>query len=131
MIWRVLLVEDTEERQAILTQLYRSHAFILVTTGARAISMLRAYTFDIISLDFNLRGDLKGTDVARALLETPNARARVVIHSLNPKGASALAELLPEAIVYQVSKMARTHAHLKHLREQIDELGPSYDWSDR
>lgn len=129
--WRVLLVEDTAERQQILTQLYRAHAWILVATGPRAITMLRAYRFDIVSLDFNLRGELDGADVARALRDGDNAGARVVIHSLNPRGAAQLAELLPAAVTYQVSRMARTHAHLKRLRARIDELGPAYDWTDR
>jgi CheY-like chemotaxis protein len=45
---RILIIEDTEERQKILTSLYRSHAWILVNTGHRAITLLKAYDFDII-----------------------------------------------------------------------------------
>lgn len=126
---RVLLVEDTEDRQKVLTQLYRAHAWVLVHTGARAVTLLAAFDFDIVSLDYNLRGDLSGEDVARALLASRNAGARVVIHSLNPRGVEAMRRLLPHAVVYPVSRMARSNAHLRRLRERIDELGPAYDWT--
>jgi CheY-like chemotaxis protein len=128
---RVLLVEDTEARQGVLTQLYRAHAWVLVTTGPRAVALLRAFEFDLVSLDYNLRGELRGTDVAHALAASRNAGARVVIHSLNPRGVEALRVILPDAVVYPVSRMAKTHAHLKWLRQQIDEQGVAFDWRDR
>ena len=57
-ILRVLLVEDTKDRQHILTSLYKKHAWILVNTGERAITLLNAYDFDIVSLDYNLGGQV-------------------------------------------------------------------------
>src|SRR5947209_7823252 len=92
---RVLIVEDTEDRQAALTQLFRSQAWILVDTGARAVTLLNAYKFDIISLDYNLRGPLSGADVARAIAESGNDAAGVVIHSMNPRGAEDISAVLP------------------------------------
>ncbi|RCJ37403.1 hypothetical protein A6770_40245 [Nostoc minutum NIES-26] len=79
---KVLLIEDTEERQQILTSLYRSHAWVLVNTGKRAIILLEAYDFDIISIDYNLRGELNGVDVAQCLRYSRNQNARIIIHSI-------------------------------------------------
>ena len=127
-ILRVLLVEDTQERQQILTSLYRSHAWILVNTGQRAIKLLKAYDFDIISLDYNLRGELNGADVAQALKHSRNQNARIIIHSLNPKGVNSILAILPDAIAYPVSKMIRSNKKFKDLRNKIDRLGGVYDW---
>jgi CheY-like chemotaxis protein len=126
---RVLIVEDTDERQQILTGLYRSHAWVLAHTGRRAITLLNAYDFDIISLDYNLRGELTGADVARAIPLSRNRQARVVVHSLNPKGVEEIRSILPHAVYYPVSKMVRSNAAFKRLRAYIDELGTAYDWT--
>jgi CheY-like chemotaxis protein len=127
-ILRVLLIEDTPERQDILKSLYRSHAWILVNTGQRAITLLHSYDFDIISLDYNLRGELDGADVAKVLTSSRNKNTQVIVHSLNPKGVKLILELLPSAIPYPVSKMIRSNQVFKHLRTKIDELGNFYDW---
>ena len=125
---RVLIVEDTEERQKILISLYRAHAWVLATTGRRAVSLLNAYDFDIISLDYNLRGGWTGADVAQALAASRNKNTRVIIHSMNPKGAVGIAQFLPEAIQFPVSKMVRSNRGFKSLREKIDKLGAAHDW---
>lgn len=126
---RVLLVEDTEERQQILTSLYKKHAWILVNTGERAIKLINAYDFDIVSLDYNLGGQLNGADVAKVLKSSRNKNARTIIHSLNPRGAKVMASILPDAIVYPVAKMVRSNKLFKYLRNQINELGCTYDWT--
>jgi len=125
---RVLIIEDTEERQKVLTSLYRAHAWILAHTGRRAITLLNAYDFDIISLDYNLRGDLSGADVAQAIANSRNKESRVIIHSMNPQGADRIAQILPQAVLFPVSKMARSNQAFKRLRSKIDELGVDYDW---
>jgi|SRR5260221_1446260 len=125
---RVLIVEDTEERQKVLTNLYRAHAWVLVNTALRAIAMVKAYEFDIISLDYNLRGDLDGNEVANAILHSQNSKARVVIHSMNPRGANELSQILPSAVQYPVSKMIRSNKVFKHLKDEIDRLGISFSW---
>jgi DNA-binding response OmpR family regulator len=66
VVLRVLIVEDTVERQGWLQSLYREHAWVLVHTAARAVRLLHAYDFDLISLDFNLAGPDNGEAVARA-----------------------------------------------------------------
>ncbi|KAF3885170.1 MULTISPECIES: cyclic-phosphate processing receiver domain-containing protein [Nostocales] len=77
---KVLPIEDTEERQRILTALYRSQAWVLVNTGKRAITLLKAYDFDIIFIDYNLRGELNGADVAQFIKSSRNQNARIIIH---------------------------------------------------
>ena len=101
---RVLIIEDTEERQQVLTSLYRSHAWMLVNTGHRAITLLNAYDFDIISLDYNLRGELTGADVAKEIKSSRNAATKIIVHSLNPKGVKKILNILPDAVIYPVSK---------------------------
>mgnify|MGYP002783412402 FL=1 len=125
---KVLIIEDTEERQQVLTSLYRSHAWMLVNTGRRAIMLLNAYDFDIISLDYNLRGELTGADVAKEIKSSRNAATKIIVHSLNPKGVKKILNILPDAVIYPVSKMVRSNKHFKHLRAKIDELGVDYDW---
>jgi CheY-like chemotaxis protein len=127
---RVLIIEDTEERQKVLISLYRSHAWILANTGNRAITLINAYDFDIISLDYNLRGELTGADVAKEIKSSRNAETSIIVHSLNPKGAKQILNILPNAISYPVSKMIRSNKTFKHLRTKIDELGVYFDWSN-
>ena len=126
---KVLLIEDTEERQQILTSLYKSHAWIMVNTGKRAIMLLNSYDFDIISIDYNLRGELTGADVAKVIKLSRNKNAKIIIHSLNPKGAKSILAILPHATIYPVSKLVRSNKHFKYLRSKIDELGIAYDWN--
>ncbi|MGB3695590.1 MAG: cyclic-phosphate processing receiver domain-containing protein [Spirulinaceae cyanobacterium] len=126
---RVLLIEDTQERQKILTSLYRNHAWILVKTGHRAIKLINAYDFDIISIDYNIGGELNGADVALALKDSRNRNSRMIVHSLNPKGAKSILTILPQAIYYPVSKMVRSNQKFKYLRQKIEELGVDYNWT--
>lgn len=125
---RVIIIEDTKERQEVLTSLYRSHAWILVSTAHRAITLLNAYDFDIISLDYNLDGELTGADVARAIASSRNRSARIVIHSMNPRGAEQIAKILPHAVLFPVSKMVRSNQAFRLLRNKVDELGAAFDW---
>jgi CheY-like chemotaxis protein len=125
---RVAIIEDTEERQEVLKSLYRSHAWVLVNTGRRAVTLLNAYDFDIISLDYNLDGDLTGADVARAIACSRNQNARIVIHSMNPKGAEQIARILPHAVMFPLSKMIRSNQAFRLLRSKIDDLGAAFDW---
>ena len=67
-----------------------------------------AYDFDIVSLDYNLGGQLNGADVAKILKYSRHKNVRVIVHSLNPKGAKAISLILPDAIVYPVAKMVRS-----------------------
>ena len=125
---RVLVVEDTRERQEILTSLYRDHAWILVHTVARARRLLDAYDFDVASLDYNLAGPGDGCDVARHLVVSRNARVRVVIHSMNPLGRERLLEIVPDAVVMPVDRIVRSNRELRRLRVALV-AGRDFDWS--
>ena len=127
--FRVLIVEDTPDRQAVLKSLYKNQAWVLVHTGQRALKLLGAFTFDIVSLDYNLAGDLTGADVAAGLLAHVAAGRRVVVHSQNPRGVTRILEILPGAIAYPVAKMARSNLRVRRLRAGIDSEGPKYDFA--
>lgn len=124
---RVLIVEDTPERQKVLVSLYRRHAWILVHTGRRAIAMLDAYEFDIVSLDYNLGDELTGEQVAQFLAGSPGKAARVIVHSMNPDGAQRIKAVLPEAILYPVHRMIRSNKTFKKLQESIATLVAAFD----
>ena len=85
---RVLILEDTPERQEILKQLYRDHAWVLVHTAQRAIRLLEAFEFDLVSLDYDLAGEVTGDEVARHICDGANRHVRVVVHSMNPQWAA-------------------------------------------
>lgn len=114
---------------SLLTSLYKAHAWILVNIGQRAITLLNAYDFDIISIDYNLHGELNGAEVAQALKCSRNKNARIIVHSLNPKGVKSILAILPGAIPDPVSKMVRANKTFKYLRGKIDELGAAYNWT--
>lgn len=126
---RVLIVEDTKERQQILISLYKKHAWVLVNTGERAVKLLNSYDFDIVSLDYNLGGQLDGASVAQNLKYSRNKHVRVIIHSLNPRGANKILSILPHAIIYPVAKIVRSNKVFKYIKSKIDELGHAYDWT--
>ena len=78
VLLRILIIEDTADRQELLQSLYREHAWVRVHTAARAICLLRAYDFDLISLDYNLAGQDTGEAVALALENGRQYRSKKV-----------------------------------------------------
>jgi len=127
VVLRVLIVEDTPERQEWLTGLYRDHAWVLVHTAARAIRLVSAYDFDLISLDYNLAGPDTGATVAEAIARSRNAQTPVLVHSMNPRGAGQLAKLLPHAACVPVGSLVKTNATAKRIREALQHGVPA-DW---
>lgn len=125
---RVLLVEDLPDRQAVLASIYRGHAWVAVTTGARAITLLTVFDFDIISLDYNLGGELTGADVAAAIATSRHRATRVVVHSQNPRGAAEICTHLPAAVRYPVSRMVRSNAVARRLRAALAAHGADFSW---
>lgn len=119
VVLRVLIVEDTRARQELLRAVFREHAWILVHTAARAITLVRAYDFDLISLDYDLAGREKGDAVAAAIRASRNATTPVLVHSMNPQGAKRLVEELPQAVWIPLSKMAARNARVKRIREAL------------
>ena len=127
-VLRILIVADTPERQEWLRQLYREHAWVLVHTAARAVRLVIAYDFDLISLDFNLAGPDNGAAVAEAIAGSRNARTPVLVHSMNPRGAGRLAELLPHAQCVPAGSLVKTNAVAKRVREAL-RAGVPANWS--
>jgi DNA-binding response OmpR family regulator len=73
-ILRVLIVEDSKERQEILKNLTRRHAWIAANTASIAIKYLSVFDFDLILLDYDLSGSGSGEDVARSYEHRPGSR---------------------------------------------------------
>lgn len=125
---RVLILEDTAERQKILTGLFKDQAWVLVHTAARALRLLDAFEFDVISLDYDLACEEKGDRVARHIRDGANRQARVIVHSMNPRGRDRIAVILPQAIVLPVASMINTNRTFLRLREELKK-GKDFDWS--
>ena len=125
----VLIVEDDPERQSILKNLFRSHAWILAHTADRAIRLIKAYRFAMVSLDYDLAGSGKGVDVAQVLADTENRDAYVLIHSMNGPGAEKIQQLLPRAVWVPINQITKTHAVFKRLRAEIVHV-PDIDWKN-
>jgi CheY-like chemotaxis protein len=126
-VLRILIVEDGPERQAILQRLAKDHAWILASTAARAVRLLESYPFDLVFLDYDLAGDARGDRVAGAIRRSQNARARVIVHSQSAPGAKRIAAVLPEADLVPLSKITRSNATFKRLREEMGR-GVDVDW---
>jgi CheY-like chemotaxis protein len=126
-ILRILIVEDTPERQAILQRLSKDHAWILVNTAARAVRLLESYPFDLIFLDYDLAGEARGDRVAEAIRRSKNARAKVIVHSQSAPGAKRIAAILPQADLVPLSKITRNNATFRRLREEAGR-GADVDW---
>jgi CheY-like chemotaxis protein len=123
----ILIVEDDPDRQDILKNLFKHHAWILVHTAKRAEHLIRAYRFDLISLDYDLAGPGKGEDVARAISQSENKSATILIHSMNGPGADKIKRLLPQAIWVPINRIIQSNAVFKCLQKEIGKL-PDIDW---
>jgi CheY-like chemotaxis protein len=124
---RILIVEDTPERQEVLTRLCKDHAWVLVHTVPRALKLLEAYDFDLIFLDYDLAAGEKGDRVASFIPQSRNAHAKVIVHTQNAPGAKRLQGFLPQADVVPFAKMIRNNATFKRLQEELAR-GVNLDW---
>jgi CheY-like chemotaxis protein len=127
MALRILIVEDTQTRQEALIRLCKDHAWVLVHTGRRAITLIRAYEFDLIFLDYDLAGLEKGDTVAEALAHSPNRETKVIVHAMNAIGAKKIQALLPRADLVPFSRMTKDNATFKRFRDQLAK-GVKIDW---
>jgi len=124
---RILIIEDSPDRQKILQQLFKDHAWILVHTAERAVRLLSVYDFDLIALDFDLATEKTGEDVAQFIAQSRNKNAKVIIHSMNHPGAVKITEILPDADIVPISKITRDNATFKRLREELTK-GVDINW---
>ena len=125
---RILIIEDTPARQEALTRLCREHAWVLVHTAARAMTLLSAYRFDLIFLDYDLAGPEKGEAVAAFIPQSPNREARVIVHAMNANGAAKIRAILPEAEIVPFSNIVRNNATVKRFKEALRQ-GADIDWA--
>ncbi len=125
---KILIVEDSVERQGILKDLYRDHAWILANTARRAIRLLAVYDFDLISLDYDLDGEDCGDTVAEFIKRSRNANSKVLVHSMNVQGVAQIQEHLPNSIAVPISKIIRDNRTFKRFRESINK-SLDIDWA--
>ncbi len=93
-----LVVEDCPERDAVLRRRLAGYDTFIARSYDEAVACLRARSFDVVSLDYDL-GGANGNDVAMRLAElsVPARPSHVVIHSMNPVGAQRIAATLRTA----------------------------------
>jgi CheY-like chemotaxis protein len=127
MVLRILIIEDTLDRQEVLTRLCKDHAWVLVHTARRAITLIHAYEFDLIFLDYDLAGPEKGDAVAAAIAHSPNLHSKVIVHAMNAAGAQKIQAILPQADLVPLSRMTKDNATFKRLRVQLAR-GVDIDW---
>jgi len=124
---KILIVEDSLERQKILKNLYKDHAWILVNTARRAIRLIEVYDFDIITLDYDLDGEDRGDKIADFIKRSRNANSKVLVHSMNVQGVTLIQEHLPDSIAIPFSKIIRDNQTFKRFREEVNK-GVDIDW---
>jgi CheY-like chemotaxis protein len=117
---KVLIVENTPERQTTLKHLFKDHAWVLVNTAKRAKMLLGAFDFDLILLDFDLDGPDTGEEIARHIPASRNAHAKVWIHSMNAQGAAKILHFLPDALALPYSKIIRDNLTFKALQAELE-----------
>jgi len=104
---KILILEDSPERQEKFARALRGHMMAFVDTARDAILFLQDDKFDTVFLDHDLggqvmveSGDGTGYEVACWLEQHPEHRPKqIIIHSLNPSGAARMKQALPCATV--------------------------------
>jgi CheY-like chemotaxis protein len=127
MTLRILIMEDTPARQEVLTRLCKDHAWVLAHTARRAITLIHAYEFDLIFLDYDLAGPERGDAVAAAIAQSPNLHSKVIVHAMNAAGAKKIQALLPQADLVPLSKITKDNVTFKRLKAQLAK-GVDIDW---
>lgn len=101
--WKVLILEDSEERIAWFKE--RLPNAMYAKTSVEAALLLAKHKFNVAFLDHDLhwmhQSTIKifkgtGREVAR-FMQTIKFKGLVVIHSRNPLGADMMCEYLPQA----------------------------------
>jgi CheY-like chemotaxis protein len=98
---RILFLDDDPTRIQKFKQAMIGHEVIAVETADDAIARLRAESFDAVSLDHDLGGEVyvaseehnTGYSVAKEMVTIEN-RPTTIIHSYNPVGAKRMADKL-------------------------------------
>jgi hypothetical protein len=126
-VLRILIVEDTPQRQEILRNLYKVHAWVMVHTVDRAKGLIEAYDFGLISLDYGLGGEKRGDEIASYISQFRNAGSKVIVHSMNAQGAKRILEILPRSEHVPLSKMTKDNSTFKRIQEKLSR-GAEINW---
>jgi len=102
---KVLIVEDSADRQNVLKNLYKFHQIEIAETSNDALCMLKMNSFDILHLDYDLDCESTSEIVAHELKKR-SLNCIIIIHSENPDGVTKLQELLPKSFTIPISHFA-------------------------
>lgn len=106
---RVLIVEDMPERVRFLSDLYGLQETIVCDNVGDAIMTLETRNSDLLLLDYDLRGEEKGSEIARYVAET-NKDLLVVVHSDNKSGTKAILGNLATAVILPITTQVNNSA---------------------
>lgn len=95
---RILFLDDDPTRTAKFLRESIGHEVSTAETAQEAIDLLRSRSFDRVSLDHDLGGEVfvpsehenTGYQVAKVVAEMPAPPPEVFIHSFNPAGAERM-----------------------------------------
>jgi DNA-binding response OmpR family regulator len=103
---KTLILEDNENRINWFQQRFTDITMVdFARTAEEGIKLVQENIYSLIFLDHDLGDRIfvdsndpnTGYQVAKAIVETDNKGAQIIIHSMNPGGANAIKSLLPNA----------------------------------
>ena len=80
---RILVVDDSSNRQELLGKVYSQHSVTISSTADEAVKHLKRDQYDVIHLDYDLDKNGNGQDVARFIAGVAH-NPLVLVHSENP-----------------------------------------------
>lgn len=99
---KIFILEDNYQRIDEFAKAYEDHYFVVCNNAEIAVSVLKAFKFDLLLLDHDLDGRVfvrsqetnTGYQVAKEIKETINSTTPVIIHSYNKNGAEKMMSVL-------------------------------------
>ena len=93
---KILIVDDEEIRHEMFRKKYPMFDITSVYNSSDAIKLLSKNKYNTIFLDHDLGGDDTGVKVAE-FIDRAHIRSFIIVHSMNPVGASNIKRILPSA----------------------------------
>lgn len=105
---KVFVLEDSLERIVLFREFLQNKEVVYTDDVDIAIRELRRNKFDLIFLDHDLNGKVfvdstvekTGFHVISCLKESINEETQVIVHSMNPEGASNMVRAHPFNVVH-------------------------------
>ena len=116
---RVLIVEDSPDRIAILKRVFAAHEVVVAQSAMVAGQQLLEDRFALVLLDFDLADDQTGEVVAQMIADQGPPYPDVVVHSLNPDGVRCIRTLLPGAIELPITSLDRANPVYGRLMSEL------------